>query len=124
MRRFLLAVTLGGAIAAFMLAPTASADLVTFTGGSCTSGATSFPADLSVHPAQSFNPLFVTDTATGSFAGVFVPHTIVLNGETIVSASPGLERSALSGQLTTCTFTTSRGVFEVTGILAPTIPSG
>jgi hypothetical protein len=66
--------------------------------------------------------LFVTNTDTGSFAGVLIPHTIVLNGETLVTASPGLDDSALSGQLTTCTFFTSRGTFVVTGILAPTVP--
>jgi hypothetical protein len=103
-------------------ASNASADLVTFTGGSCTTGTTTFSADLSVHPAHAFNPLFVTNTDTGTAVGVLIPHTIVLNGVEIVSDSPGLDTSALSGALTTCTFQTGRGTFVVTGILAPTVP--
>ena len=52
-------------------------------------------------------------------------HTIVLNGIPIVSKSPGLDRSALRGSLMTCTFKDSpTRAFVVTGILAPTIPSG
>ncbi len=108
---------------ALTAASTASADLITFTGGSCTTGPTTFPASLSIHPARAFTPLFVTNTATGSSPpGVLIPKTIVLNGETIVTTAPGLDESALSDSLTTCTFQTSRGTFEVTGILAPTIP--
>jgi hypothetical protein len=118
--RILAALVAAGAVA-LTAASTASADVVTFT-GTCTTGSTTFPASLSNHPANSFNPLFVTNTATGSSLGVLIPHTIVLNGETIVTASPGLDTSALSGDLTTCTFQTSRGTFDVTGILAPTIP--
>ena len=95
---------------------------VTFPSSGCTIGTTSFGASISVYPANAFTPLFVTNTDTGTFAGVLVPHTIVLNGVTLVTASPGLETSVLGGQLTTCTFFTSRGTFEVTGILAPTIP--
>jgi hypothetical protein len=79
-------------------------------------------ASLSVYPASAFTPLFVTNTDTGGFAGVLVPHTIVLNGETLVARSTGLDTSALGGSLTTCTFFTSRGTFVVTGVLAPTIP--
>jgi hypothetical protein len=103
-------------------ASSASADLITFTGGSCTTGTTTFNADLSVYPAHAFNPLFVTNTDTDTAAGVLVPHTIVLNGDEIVSSSPGLDTSALSGALTTCTFQTGRGTFVITGILAPPIP--
>jgi hypothetical protein len=124
MHRLMLAIACAGAVAALVLAPAASADLVTFSGGSCTTGTTTFAASLSVYPANAFNPLFVTNESTGASVGVLVPQTIVLNGETIVTSAPGLDVSALSGQLTTCTFTTGRGVFEVTGILAPTIPSG
>jgi hypothetical protein len=123
MRRFaVLAALLAAVVVALGVASNASADLVTFTGGSCTTGTTTFSADLSVYPAHAFNPLFVTNTDTGAAVGVLVPHTIVLNGDEIVSASPGLETSALSGVLTTCTFQTGRGTFVVTGILAPTIP--
>jgi hypothetical protein len=101
----------------------ASADVVTFT-GSCTTGTTTFNAEIANHPASAFNPLFVTNTDTGTAAGVLIPHTIVLNGVEIVSASPGLDKSALGGSLTSCTFTTRGGTrtFAVTGILAPTIP--
>jgi len=78
---------------------------------SCTTGPTTFPASLSTHPAHAFTPLFVTNTATGSSPGVLIPKTIVLNGETIVTTAPGLDERP-----------TGRGTFEVTGILAPTIP--
>jgi hypothetical protein len=113
-----------GVVVALGAASTASADLITITGGSCTTGTTTFNADFSFGPANSFNPLFVTNTDAGTVAGVLIPHTIVLNGVEIVSASPGLDTSALSGSLTTCTFTTRGGTrtFVVTGILAPTIP--
>jgi hypothetical protein len=105
--------------AASLAAPTGS---VTFPSSGCTTGDTTFAASISVYPASTFNPLIVTNTDTGTFAGILIPHTIVLNGETLVSRSPGLDTSALSGSLTSCTFFTSRGTFVVTGILAPTIP--
>jgi hypothetical protein len=93
---------------------------VTFQPGStCTTATATFNASISVYPAHAFNPLFVTNTDTGMFAGVLVPQTISLNGVTLVSSSPGLDTSALSGSLTTCTFVTGRGTFDVTGILAP-----
>ncbi len=46
-----------------------------------------------------------------------MPQTIYLNGTLVVSRAPGLDTSGLT--LTTCTFTTIRGVFEATGLLAP-----
>ncbi len=118
----LLAALIAAVALALTAASTASADLITFTGGSCTTGPTTFPASLSTHPAHAFTPLFVTNTTIGSSPGVLIPKTIVLNGETIVTTAPGLDKSALSDRLTTCTFQTGRGTFEVTGILAPTIP--
>jgi putative ribosome biogenesis GTPase RsgA len=96
--------------------------VVTFTGGSCTNATGTFNADLSFHPANAFDPLFVTNTDTGSGAGVLVPNTIVLNGVVIVAGNSGLGKSALGGVLTTCTFQSTRGTFVVTGILAPTVP--
>jgi hypothetical protein len=125
MRRFtVLAALVVGVVVALGAASSASADLITITGGSCTTGTTTFNADFSFGPANSFNPLFVTNTDTGTAAGVLIPHTIVLNGVEIVSASPGLDTSALGSSLTICTFTTRGGtrMFVVTGILAPTIP--
>jgi hypothetical protein len=104
-------------------ASNASGALSTITGGSCTTGTTTFNADFSYGPANAFNPLFVTNTDTGTAAGVFIPHTIVLNGTEIVSSSPGLDMSALGGSLVTCTFDDGPNrTFVVTGILAPTIP--
>ena len=120
-------VALMAAVAAVALgaASGASGALNTITGGSCTTGTTTFNADFSYGPANAFNPLFVTNTDTGTAAGVFIPHTIVLNGIPIVSKSPGIDRSALRGSLMTCTFKDSpTRAFVVTGILAPTIPSG
>lgn len=103
----------------------ASSALNTITGGSCTTGTTTFNADFSYGPANAFNPLFVTNTDTGTAAGVFIPHTIVLNGTPIISKSPGLDTSALRGSLVTCTFNDGpTRAFVVTGILAPTIRSG
>jgi hypothetical protein len=123
MRRFGL---LAASVAALAIAPSAAlatpTGSVTFPSSGCTTGGTTFGASLSVYPANAFNPLFVTNTDTGGFAGVLVPHTIVLNGETLVTRSPGLDASSLGGSLTTCTFVTSRGTFVVTGLLAPTIP--
>jgi hypothetical protein len=116
---------LGAIAATLVLAASASATptgSVTFSGSSCTTSTTTFAASIGIYPANAFTPLFVTNTDTGTFAGVLLPHTIVLNGETLVSSSPGLDKSALSGDLVTCTFMTSRGTFEVTGILAPTVP--
>jgi len=101
-------------------ASSASGALNTITGGSCTIGTTTFNADFSYGPANAFNPLFVTNTDTGTAAGVFIPHTIVLNGTPIVSKSPGLDTSALRGSLVTCTFNDgATRAFVVTGILAP-----
>lgn len=109
-------------LAAASAAPAKPTGSVTFPSSGCTSGTTSFGASVAIYPANAFTPLFVTNTDNGTFAGVLIPHTIVLNGETLVTVSPGLDTSALGGSLTTCTFFTSRGTFEVTGILAPTIP--
>jgi hypothetical protein len=119
-----LAVLVAGVVFALGEASSASAGLITITGGSCTTGTTTFNADFSFGPANAFNPLFVTNTDTGTAAGVLIPHTIVLNGVEIVSRSRGLDTSALGGSLTRCTFVTSGGTrtFVVTGILAPTIP--
>jgi hypothetical protein len=78
-------------------------------------------ANVSFHPANAFDPLFVTDTGSG--AGVLVPNTIVRNGVVISPGNSGLANSALGGVLTTCTFqSTSGAIFVVTGILAPTTP--
>jgi hypothetical protein len=97
--------------------------LTTITGGSCTTGTTTFNADFSFGPANAFNPLFVTNTDTGRAVGVFIPHTIALNGTEIVSKSPGLDTSALRGSFMTCTFNDGPNrAFVVTGIVAPTIP--
>jgi hypothetical protein len=109
------------ATTAVVVAPTASTALAT-TSATCTSGTTTFSATLSLPPAQSFTPILVSYADSGASAGVLVPQTIVLNGETIVSAIPGLDVSALSGQKTTCTFHAPRGTFDVTGILAPVSP--
>jgi hypothetical protein len=117
---------LAATVAALALAPSAAlatpTGSVTFSSSGCTTGGTTFGASLSVYPANAFTPLFVTNTDTGSFAGVLVPNTIVLNGETVVAGNTGLGNSALGGRLTTCTFFTTRGTFVVTGVLAPTIP--
>jgi hypothetical protein len=124
MRKLVVMAALAAAVVvALGTASSASADVVTFT-GSCTTGTTTFNAEFVNHPASAFNPLFVTNTDTGTAMGVLIPHTIVLNGVEIVSQSPGIDTSALSGVLTTCTFTTRGGtrLFVVTGILAPTIP--
>src|SRR5436190_12326678 len=96
MRRFGLVAAavaaLGVAPAASLATPTGS---VTFPSSGCTTGDTTFAASISVYPASAFNPLIVTNTDTGTFAGILIPHTIVLNGETLVSRSPGLDTSAL-----------------------------
>ena len=118
------ALLLAGFIAALALAAPAPA-AVTLPLASCTTGTTTFSAYLSFHPANAYDPLFATDPETGAFLGVFVPETIVLNGELIQAQARGLYGSALSGALTTCTFTNPSGSnhFVVTGILAPTIPT-
>ena len=117
-----LAALAAAVVVALGAASSASAAVLTFT-GSCTTGTTTFNAEFVNHPASAFNPLFVTNTDTGAALGVLIPHTIVRNGVEIVSQSPGLDRSALSGVLASCTFTGSTGsLFVVTGILAPTIP--
>src|SRR6266550_1657832 len=43
----------------------ASGALSTITGGSCTTGTTTFNADFSYGPANAFNPLFVRNTDAG-----------------------------------------------------------
>lgn len=123
MRKLVVLAALAAAVVALGAGSRASAAVQIFT-GSCTTGATTFNAEFANHPANAFNPLFVTNTDTDTKVGVLIPHTIVLNGVEIVSTSPGLDRSALGGVLATCTFTTSGGtrLFVVTGILAPTIP--
>ncbi len=113
-RGVIVAVAAAGALS---LAPAASADVVTFTHASCTTGTNTYAAYLSVHLAHSYTPLFVTDPATGDRVGVLVPQTIYLNGTLIGSVAPGLDTSNVT--LSTCTFTSSRGTFQITGVLAP-----
>jgi len=124
MRHFRFSAAVTAALAVALTAAAASATptgSVTFGPGStCTTGSTTFAASISVYPANAFNPLFVQNVDTGQFAGVLVPLTVVLNGDTLAAGGGGaLNTSALSGQMTTCTFVTSRGTFDVTGILAP-----
>ncbi len=61
---------------------------------------------------HSFAPLHIVGTTS-----VLVPLAVVLNGEVLADISAGVANSAVS--LTTCTFTSSVGTFEVTGILTP-----
>jgi hypothetical protein len=104
-------------VVALMSATAARADVVTFHNASCTIGSTTQAVYLEAHPAQAFNPLHVVDPATGELIGILVPQTIYLDGTLIGTIAPGLEDSAVG--LTTCMFLSSRGVFEVIGVLAP-----
>ena len=122
-KRVVLAALVAAVGVALGTASRASADVVTYTGGSCTNATGTFSANVSFHPANAFDPLFITNPDTGSSAGVLVPNTIVRNGVVLVPGNSGLGKSALGGVLTTCTFqSTSGAVFVVTGILAPTTP--
>jgi hypothetical protein len=125
MRKPLVLAALTAAVAVGLgAAPSASADFSRTFYGTCTTGTTTYNASLSVHDASAFTPLFVTNSDTGSAMGVLTPDTIILNRVEVLSHGSGLDTSALSGELTTCTFTTRGGtrLFVVTGILAPTIP--
>src|SRR3954451_24022743 len=74
MRRFGL---VAAAVAALAVAPAASlatpTGSVTFPSSGCTTGDTTFAASISVYPASAFNPLIVTNTDSGTFAGILIP---------------------------------------------------
>jgi hypothetical protein len=91
--------------------------VITFHSASCTIGSSTEVVYLGAHPAEAYNPLHVVDPVSGELIGILVPQTIYLNGNLIGTMAPGLEASAVG--LTTCTFLSSRGVFEVIGVLAP-----